>query len=504
MSKTITHFIWGYQALFRGACTFSATKLFRKIDSRIEPELFLVGIRIDEMPNRYPACVEPENNWWINSDAFDDTIQLANQVVDNLPESKLIHTHPIADKQHREHIFKRSICDVIEQKIRGCDDRPAGMHYVTSYPVKLEGYLVVIVAGLQSSLLDEYTHLDSNKIAIHEYRATTIPISLPEAIMEAFLREAAQKLYLPDPGSTLVLGFANDEILRGAGTKMMAGIAMRVDGFDIDRCNPYGLFDSVCRVASKMYERVECHGYIVLAKQNHQSLKPVIHFEHGPEINNSRSLRKLLELTSSSIYLHIDSARVWGLSEKPTDVLSEDVFYIEITENRTWTVFLGQKVLMVVEDGLPSLPRKTIQHAAMRRQIEDVFPDLNESSIFDLVSLIETAAKERHGTVLIITGDAKDEAVRLNRESTMIRRAKVTPELLPHLTPIDGAVLLNPNGECFAIGVILDGEATSMGDSSRGARYNSAIRYVQSRSEPTLAVVVSEDGGIDIHSHRSD
>ena len=46
------------------------------------------------------------------------------------------------------------------------------------------------------------------------------------------------------------------------------------------------------------------------------------------------------------------------------------------------------------------------------------------------------------------------------------------------------------------IGAILDGMVSEEADLSRGARYNSAIRYVNSH-ERTCAVVVSEDGYVD-------
>ena len=46
--------------------------------------------------------------------------------------------------------------------------------------------------------------------------------------------------------------------------------------------------------------------------------------------------------------------------------------------------------------------------------------------------------------------------------------------------------------------MILDGRASGRGDSARGARYNSALRYVESSDHPCLAVVVSEDGLVDV------
>ena len=100
--------------------------------------------------------------------------------------------------------------------------------------------------------------------------------------------------------------------------------------------------------------------------------------------------------------------------------------------------------------------------------------------------------------MLVISESAAEEAQRLSVQGTPLVPCALTPELLRNLTPIDGAVILTPKGICHAIGTILDGRATEKGNPARGARFNSAVRYVESRSAPCLAVVVSEDGGIDL------
>ena len=120
-----------------------------------------------------------------------------------------------------------------------------------------------------------------------------------------------------------------------------------------------------------------------------------------------------------------------------------------------------------------------------------------EEQVDRIVSLAREAEKEEHGTILVVSAGAKCEAERLATQGTCISPKRLTPELLRNLTPIDGAILLNPEGECYAFGVVLDGKATEIGDPARGARYNSAIRYVKSSKLPCLTIVVSEDGGID-------
>jgi hypothetical protein len=53
---------------------------------------------------------------------------------------------------------------------------------------------------------------------------------------------------------------------------------------------------------------------------------------------------------------------------------------------------------------------------------------------------------------------------------------------------------------CHAIGTILDGPATDRGDRTRGGRFNSALMYVDSSPYPSLIVVISQNGTVDLVS----
>lgn len=73
---------------------------------------------------------------------------------------------------------------------------------------------------------------------------------------------------------------------------------------------------------------------------------------------------------------------------------------------------------------------------------------------------------------------------------------------MEQFTSIDGAVLLDTQGQCHAFGVILDGIAEE-GTADRGARYNSICSYQKHfqslyPASPLLCAVYSEDGMIDI------
>ena len=99
-----------------------------------------------------------------------------------------------------------------------------------------------------------------------------------------------------------------------------------------------------------------------------------------------------------------------------------------------------------------------------------------------------------------VTGGAQKEAVRLEKQGINIDPVPLTAELMSCVTTIDGAILMAPDTTCYAVGVILDGLASSKGTFARGSRYNSAIRYVDSSQYPCFILVVSEDHVIDIIS----
>lgn len=156
---------------------------------------------------------------------------------------------------------------------------------------------------------------------------------------------------------------------------------------------------------------------------------------------------------------------------------------------------------MGVRFGQPYLPKLSGYDSKLRQDLPRLFAGISAAATELLVSLVRQAERERHGTLLVISAEAASEANRLKNQATPVEPRLLTPELLGHLTGIDGAVLVDANGNCHAIGVILDGLASAHGDPGRGSRFNSAVRYVRSATErevSTLAVVVSEDGGVDL------
>ena len=119
------------------------------------------------------------------------------------------------------------------------------------------------------------------------------------------------------------------------------------------------------------------------------------------------------------------------------------------------------------------------------------------------MKIINNAVKQKHGTMIVFAENAKEEAKRLRESSIPIEPTRVSEKFVNFATKIDGAMMCDEKGVCHSVGIILDGKASDDEDSSRGARYNSAIRYIDQqrrKGKKSFAVVVSEDGYINCFS----
>lgn len=122
-------------------------------------------------------------------------------------------------------------------------------------------------------------------------------------------------------------------------------------------------------------------------------------------------------------------------------------------------------------------------------------PDVGTDQAWEAV---ESASSVQHGAMIVISAAPDAEAARLSGQATLIVPGNLDADTVRNLCGIDGAMLFDPAGVCHAIAVILDGVATPEGDPARGARFNSAVRYLGTTEHKTMVCIVSEDGTIDV------
>lgn len=502
MGMNIEHFMWGYQMHFRTGAEVHAGSVFRLLDPRFDPEVFLVGILAEDRKDRHPACVEPENYFWIQSEAFNNVPDKAKTLVATYPESQMFHSHPLAQKWETEKLWKRAVQETINRMIDEAPDKPADMTYFASFPALVDGFLVSVVLGLQTAVIDSHYRLGIDRANIHEYRSFKAAVSLIDATVDAFLSDAAQALHAPDAAGFSLMRRSTAETIRSAGNELMTGLAYKADSnLDLIGCWQ-ALFDACNAVAALKYEGTPAAGRAIVARKEHPAVNHVVTFSAPLPVHNSRAARKLLELASHGLHLHINAGLVFGLGQIGNyDPAKEDAYEIVFSDNYCWELVHAGHALMHVRAGQPHLPAPLVNKDRLRTEIKRGFRGIDPEDTDRLVQLVETAANAEHGTILVIAPDAQAEAKRLASHATGIQPIPLTPNLLAHLMSIDGAVLLDESGICYALGVILDGLDTGKGNPARGARFNSAIRYVETRKrdgKQTLAIVVSEDGGVDV------
>lgn len=316
-----------------------------------------------------------------------------------------------------------------------------------------------------------------------------------EAVITAILREAEEELHKPHPGKSLYW-LDPDVIFRAAGTALLFEVAAA--GRDVS--DAHALLDRLNVISATHYERRVGRGRVVIARPDHPAVRSKLRLATPIPLGEPEWTRKILEMASDGVALLSDSSHVLGLGvvSEEYDPAAGDLFVIEFVDHYRWELRHADAVLMRVEYGIPGLPHPPLGRAALAAVLARVLPDTPADVAKRLWRIVETATSQKHGTMIVISAHAEEEAVRLHSQGTPVEPAVLGDEMIRRVTSIDGAVLLDAEGRCHAVGVILDGRATSRGRPSRGARYNSALRYVNDAAGPTIAVVISEDGRVDV------
>jgi len=83
--------------------------------------LSMRGILQADKQNRFAACVEPEKEQWIESEAFHPSQELAGPIREGYVESNMLQSLRIAQQRQDEALYRRSIRDAILKIIDNLD-----------------------------------------------------------------------------------------------------------------------------------------------------------------------------------------------------------------------------------------------------------------------------------------------------------------------------------------------------------------------------------------------
>ncbi|UQZ84243.1 hypothetical protein SK3146_03476 [Paenibacillus konkukensis] len=305
------------------------------------------------------------------------------------------------------------------------------------------------------------------------------------------------------------------------------------------------LLEKIDDISTRTYEGSNPFGCMLFADQAllHPSrgiIKYIIRFrENEILLDDSKLIRKLLEMTDhdKDIYLISDEKYIYGIGHINWNEVGNHLLFRVVfkglskynlqllttvhTESRFGKLFnendkkiykternleIVFKNLLQVSFKSPVLGEEGFTTRKFKRMMKaQFFENREEENIREIDTLervVRKAREQKHGTMVVITDEetAGQEVERLKKQSIIIEPTAVNPDVVQYLTPIDGAVYFDNTGVCHAVGVILDGIAEpNIGDSSRGARYNSAYRYLHKLDQTKcIIVIISEDGMVNL------
>ncbi|NQT51817.1 DNA integrity scanning protein DisA nucleotide-binding domain protein [bacterium] len=487
--------MWRYQRRFQLAADAMARSAFSSLDEAIEARLFLVGFRRDEAAEGPAVCVEPDG---LGHDAslFATVPALADELYREDPEHRTRPADSAAQQSPYDRVLLRSWQRAVERTVAREEDAAVWRSFA-SWPVDVEDYRVVCVLQLPDEPVAAYYALTRDTVDDY-YRVAT---SLLDALAEVFLTECGKALGERHPGrSRRVVDSTISELHRNAGRGMTQTLAWVCRSYE----SVHALYDALCDLAATRYEGAPTRGRLLVSAREHPNVERMVEFDQPVLLEDTRAARKLLEVTSGTLCALSEGAELHGLGRLSGgyDEEREDLFVVDFVDHQAWQLSHGGQVLMRVHYGQPGLPVQPLDAGKLRSTIRRIFRGIGDEDITRLRLMVRAATRQVNGTLLVISDHAAEEARRLAVQSTLIQPTVLTASLVHSLSAIDGALLVDPQGTCHAIGVILDGLACAKGTSARGARFNSAVRYVETARQEfghqCMAIVVSEDGPIDI------
>lgn len=496
MPRFLKYFMWGYQEHYRHNIQNYAEDLFGQISSRLKPSTFLIGILRKESQDSQPICIEPED-CGINVSLFGDVDGLAKSIFEADPRKNLFYTDPNHHQRVMEDLKIECLCRAVKQLVDKSFEGKNKISFV-SCPVMLDNYQIFVVLQFDKDDYDSFYSLNRSEVRIHELRTTEVRKSLIDALVYAYLQEAVDALYRPRPGVYWSdIKTDKKELLRIAASNFVGTAIPAASGSR----GTYELFDMCNYISSLKYEGDSSIGKLIICKEDHPNIDIVLKLTTPVKLGDHRRVRKLLEVTSENLHLYSNGDDILGLARLKGvyDSTHEDLFIVNFSGPHKWELIHDSHVMMIVEYTNPSLPKLKVDKSNFDDILKRIFQNISEDDLKKLWGVVIRSTEQKHGALIVITSDAETEAKRLALQSTKIEPILLNNDLIGNVTSIDGAILLDIHGICHSIGVILDGIATSKGSSARGSRYNSAVRYVEMHERKCVAVIISEDGMVDLY-----
>ncbi len=470
--------LWEGQATYRRSLEQVANDALDAAGFDLDVRAFVVGIPLE---NDGGVVVEPARGHFDRSIVAQSTYLGTRRFNRLLREDAPETDSPVYLAALEARTRRRAVADKLDSA-----SRASGRIHFVGVGVTIEDHTVFPVLALQGEQWKELPQLPDD--ADDDFLTAR---SFQESVVNTVLDVASRELDRQVPGS--VVRIDSESVLRNAADLFVSAVVART-GQEM----AFGALQAFDAVSAQPYEGRAGKGSILLAPTGDEGILTVMDLEHPVPIGRARSLRKVLELSIGDLHLLCDGREVYGLGKIDPEAPRPHTFEARISGNGSWELWDGEVPYLRVDNGIPGMPRDILDEDEFSVTVDRVFPEVSARNARFLWQIAVACTQQPHGTILVVHPEAEAEAQRLLPQAYAITPARLGAEALNAATGIDGAVLVSPDGQCHAVGVILDGLATGTGDPSRGARFSSAIRYLAGAGRGAMVIIVSEDGKIDL------
>lgn len=270
-------------------------------------------------------------------------------------------------------------------------------------------------------------------------------------------------------------------------------------GWDTD-LRIYPILDAVLEISRTREEGAWPRGKLVFVEN--RMLKDLLFVARFPEaeqlyLNHHKHVRKLLQAVENSSRILVSNGKsIVGIARRKLPLFSITADF----RGRHGFLRMDNDPVCSFSDG----SFKSTTHRANLVQLEEALleTDLDatvSNTLFKLVSfVVNHAGKGRHGCTLVIDLNTPSMNLAGQRLDTPLNL------LVPHhlalaksLSKVDGALHIAKDVTLRAFACLLDGSSIPGEDRSRGARYNSALRFTAAH-ENIIVVVVSADRRVSV------
>ncbi len=258
----------------------------------------------------------------------------------------------------------------------------------------------------------------------------------------------------------------------------------------------YPILEAVLKISRTPEEGAWPKGELIFVeKQSLPMMKFIARFPKAeqPILENVKHIRKLLQsVENSDRKLVSDEKTIIGIikGDKPAFSITADFKgrhgFLKLNDN---------KVCSFLDGGFKSTTRKANLVQVEEALLESSMDPTAASTLFKIVtSIVHSAARQRHGCAIVI--DLNEKPIFISGHSLVPPLDLENYEYLgltKSLSKVDGALHLGADLKLHGFACLLDGHSIPGEDRSRGARYNSALRFTAQRDNIIVIVVSSDD-----------